>query len=82
MRDVKEPVNMVLYSVNTIKRVQSVSTRINYFFKVSQWSSLVVQWLGLGIFTIMAWVQSLVIELRSDKLHGKPKNRGKKSLKS
>ena len=68
MRDVKEPVNMVLYSVNTIKRVQSVSTRINYFFKVSQWSSLVVQWLGLGIFTIMAWVQSLVIELRSDKL--------------
>ena len=73
MRDVKEPVNMVLYSVNTIKRVQSVSTRINYFFKVSQWSSLVVQWLGLGIFTTMAWVQSLVIELRSDKLHGKPK---------
>ena len=44
MRDVKEPVNMVLYSVNTIKRVQSVSTRINFFFKVGRWSSLVVQW--------------------------------------
>ena len=78
MRDVKEPVNMVLYSVNTIKRVQSVSTRINYFFKVSQWSSLVVQWLGLGIFTTMAWVQSLVLELRSYKLHGKSKKWKKK----
>ena len=32
-------------------------------------SSLVVQWLGLGSFTAGAWVQSLVRELRSSKLH-------------
>ena len=74
VRDVKEPGNMVLYSVNTIKRVQSVSTRINFFKKLADG----VQWLGLGIFTIMAWVQSLVIELKSYKLQGKPPKRGKK----
>ena len=32
-------------------------------------NSLVVQWLGLSAFTAMAWVQSLVGELRSCKPH-------------
>ena len=36
----------------------------NEFFK-NLGSSLVVQWLGLSAFTAMAWVQSLVWELRS-----------------
>ena len=30
-------------------------------------TSLVVQWLGLPVFTAVAWVQSLVGELRSHK---------------
>ena len=28
-------------------------------------NSLVVQWLGLGISTVRAWILSLVVELRS-----------------
>ena len=31
---------------------------------------LVVQWLRLGTFTAVEWVQSLVKELRSHKFHG------------
>ena len=31
---------------------------------------VVVQWLGLGTFTAMAWVQSPVRKLRACKLHG------------
>ena len=38
-------------------------------------SSLVVQWLGLGAFTAMAWVHSLVRELRSRKARGKAKKK-------
>jgi len=34
-----------------------------------------VQWLGVGIFTIMACVQSLVGELRSCKPHGVAKKK-------
>ena len=43
--------------------------------------SLAVQWLGLGAFTAVAQVQSLVGELRSCKLHGmaRPKKKKKKS---
>ena len=39
-----------------------------------------VHWLGLGTFTAMAWVQSLVRELRSYKPLGvdKKKRRGRK----
>ena len=33
-------------------------------------NSLVLQWLGLSAFTAQAWVQSLVRELRSCRLHG------------
>ena len=36
-------------------------------------NSQVVQWLGLGAFTLVAWVQSLVGELRSYKLQGTAK---------
>ena len=36
----------------------------------SEGNSLAVQWLGLGTLTVVAWVQSLVRELRSHKLHG------------
>ena len=36
-------------------------------------NSLAVQWLGHSIFTDRAWVQSLVRELRSCKLHTWPK---------
>ena len=41
---------------------------------------MVVQWLGLGAFAARAWVQSLVRELRSCKLHRiKKKKRNFKS---
>ena len=38
-------------------------------------SSLAVQWLGLGAFTAVVWVQSLVRELRSCKLRGTAKKK-------
>ena len=38
-------------------------------------SSLVVQWLALGAFTAMAWLRSLVGELRSCKLRGAAKKK-------
>ena len=44
-------------------------------------NSLVVQWLGLWTFTATAWVQSLVRELRSHKLHGVAKKKRKKEKK-
>ena len=48
--------------------------------KITIGNSLAVQWLGLGTFTAVARVQSLVGELRSHKpCHG-PKNKQKKSL--
>ena len=39
------------------------------FKNITGWNFLVVQWLGLGAFTAMAQVQSLVGELRSHKSH-------------
>ena len=39
------------------------------YIKISE-NSLVVQWLGLDIFTEVAWVQSVVRELRSHKPRG------------
>ena len=39
---------------------------------------LAVQWLGLGAFIAMAWLQSLVRELRSCKLAVQPKGKKKK----
>ena len=41
--------------------------------------SLVVQWLGLGVFTAGAWVQSLVRELGSYKVSGVAKKKRKKA---
>ena len=38
--------------------------------KCSIGNSLAVQWLGLGTFTTMYWVQSLIWELRSCKPQG------------
>ena len=38
---------------------------------------LAVQWLGLGTFIVVAWVQSLVGELRFHKPHGTAKNNQK-----
>ena len=40
-------------------------------------NSLAVQWLRIGTFTAVAWVQSLVGELRSCKLHNSAKNNNK-----
>ena len=40
-------------------------------------SSLVAQWIGLCAFTAVSWVQSLVRELRSYKLHGIAKKKKK-----
>ena len=37
-------------------------------------NSLAVQWLRIGTFIAVAWVQSLVGELRSHKLHNSAKN--------
>ena len=34
-----------------------------------------VQWLGLGAFTMVAWVQSVAGELRSYKLQGRAKQK-------
>ena len=49
-------------------------------FKVSEvWNSLMIQWLGLGAFTVGGQVQSLVRELRSLKLHGLAKKKKKKN---
>ena len=39
-----------------------------------------VQWLGLQAFTAVAWVQSLVGELRSRKVGGMAKNKQKKKI--
>ena len=44
------------------------------FLKKCFENSLAVQWLGLGAFTVVARVQSLVWELRFCKLHGVAKN--------
>ena len=41
-------------------------------------NSQVVQWLGLDAFTAVAWVQSLVEELRSYKLYDMVKKKKKK----
>ena len=38
---------------------------------------MAVQWLGLGAFTVVAQVQSLVRELRSHKLRGMAKKKKK-----
>ena len=45
-------------------------------------NSLAVQWLGLGAFIAMAWLQSLVRELRSCKLAVQPKGKKKKKAKA
>ena len=45
-------------------------------------NSLAVQGLGLGIFTAMAWVQSLVGELRSHEPHGMEKKKKRNSALS
>ena len=51
-------------------------------FKVSEvWNSLMIQWLGLGAFTVGGQVKSLVKELRSLKLHGLAKKKKKKVVK-
>ena len=44
--------------------------------------SLVVQWLGLGAFTDVVQVQSLVRELRSHKLHSMAKKKKKIGFKN
>ena len=44
-------------------------------------SPLVVQWLGFNVFTVIAWVQSLVGDLRSFKSHSEVKKK-KKNLPS
>ena len=44
----------------------------------SKGSSLVVQWLGLNAFTAVAWVQSLIGELKSCKPRGVPPTPEKK----
>ena len=45
--------------------------------KTTLGSSLAVQWLGLGAFTVMLWVQSLLRELRAHKLSGAAKKKEK-----
>ena len=42
---------------------------------------MVAQWLGLGTFTVVATVQSLIRELRSHKLCGVAKKKKKKKKK-
>ena len=60
--------------------------QLHYFLKKKKkekkgrgqgWNSLAVQWLGLGAFTAVARVQSLVREIRSHKSHDKAKKEKK-----
>ena len=51
-------------------RIHALPGSGQVLLKYFQGSSLEVQWLGLGLFTVKAWVQSLVRELRSCKPHG------------
>ena len=44
-------------------------------------NSLTVQWLGFGAFTAVAWVQSLVGELRYCKPQGMAKKKGERVKK-
>ena len=48
---------------------------IYVYLKMILGNSLVVQWLGLGAFTIESWVQSLVRELISGKPCGTDKKK-------
>ena len=48
-----------------------------FFLKLHVGNSLTVQWLGLGTFTAMTWVQFLAGKLRSHKLHGQKKKKKK-----
>ena len=52
----------VLISLHPCQKLYSL-----VFFKNLSGISLVVQWLGLNAFTAVAWVQSLIRELRSHK---------------
>ena len=57
-------------------------TKFNYVSRYeNSWNSLAVQWLGLGTFTAMAQVQSLVRELRSQHKAKKKKERYKHSTR-
>ena len=53
--------------------------RVRLDFTFTFRSSLVVQWLELGAFIAVAWVQSLVWELRSCKPLGMAKKMGEKN---
>ena len=50
--------------------LSALSSRTKQSQKSSLGNILVVQWLGLSAFTVGAWNQSLVRELRSCKLYG------------
>ena len=50
-----------------------ITIELCLFLEENPGNSLVVQWLGFGAFTAVAWVQPLVGELRSSKLCGMAK---------
>ena len=60
---------------------EDYSTKLESSKQYGNGNSLVVQRLGLGAVTDRAWVQSLVGELRSCKLHGVAKTNNTKKKK-
>ena len=68
--------------MDSLKKEQERQGELRFFSHITSWlkkecqgNSLVVQWLGLHDLAAMAWVQSLVRELRSHKLHSQKKKR-------
>ena len=66
--------------MDSLKKEQERQGELRFFSHITSWlkkecqgNSLAVQWLGLHDLTAMAWVQSLVRELRSHKLHSQKK---------
>ena len=70
--------------MDSLKKYQERKGELRFFSHITSWlkkecqgSFLVVQWLGLHNLIAMAWVQSLVRELRSHKLHSWKKKNGR-----
>ena len=66
--------------MDSLQKDQERKGELRFFSHITSWlkkecqgSFLVAQWLGLYTLTAMAWVQSLVRELRSHKLHSRKK---------
>ena len=78
--DIKSSPSQLIENMDSLKKEQERQGELRFFSHITSWlkkecqgNSLAVQWLGLHELTAMAWVQSLVRELRSHKLHSQKK---------